>query len=98
MKVLRIMALVVALTHAASVLALVVAWGYTNLGAALGQQWASLNGPEPVWPSELGYGGMWLGAITFVALVAIGLVALVATRIRDRRRKLLRHAPALKLN
>ena len=86
MKVLRIMALAVAVLMAASMLALVVAWGYTNLGALLGQQWASLNGPEPVWPAVLGYGGMWLGTITFVALVIIGLVALVATRIRDRRR------------
>ncbi|MGV8883953.1 MAG: hypothetical protein ACOH19_17545 [Rhodoglobus sp.] len=85
MKFLKVVALTVAIAHAVSLISLVIAWGYANLGALLGQQWASLDGPEPVWPAFLGYGGMWLGAITFVILVVIGLVALVATRVRDRR-------------
>jgi len=50
---------------------------YAAVGRSRGEEWGSLNGPEPVWPAVLGFGSMWLMAISAAVLGLLVLVALV---------------------
>ena len=61
-----------------SLLALAVAVIYGNLGRSRGEQWGSLDGPEPVWPAVLGFGALW--AIPISAIVLVGLVVIAIVR------------------
>lgn len=49
---------------AVSVVAFLVAVGWATLGRALGQEWSSLDGPEPVWPAVVGFSAPYLFAPT----------------------------------
>lgn len=46
---------------------------YGAIGQARGEVWGSLNGPEPIWPSVIGF-----GALNLIALSALAIVILLA--------------------
>ena len=48
------------ITLALSVVAFLVALGWASVGRALGQEWSSLDGPEPVWPAVVGFASPYL--------------------------------------
>ncbi|TFC96809.1 MULTISPECIES: hypothetical protein [Cryobacterium] len=61
-----------------SIFALLGVYVYVDIGWARGEQWASLNGPEPIWPAVVGFGAMYL--IPISALVMILLVGVAIAR------------------
>jgi len=66
-----------AITLGLAIFALLGVVGYTAIGRARGENWSSLNGPEPVWPAAIGFGAAYVipvAAIVLVALVAIAVV------------------------
>lgn len=82
----------ISIVFGAGLLALLGVITYTSIGRALGQHWTSLDGPEPVWPAVVGFGSMWLIAISGVTLVLLLLAALIHGLVQERAR--LRHVPA----
>lgn len=77
--------LISAIVLGASIIALVAVSGYAMLGRSLGQNWSSLDGPEPVWPTVVGFGSMWMIAISAVVLVGLLIAAAVVRSVRASR-------------
>ncbi|MET3452638.1 hypothetical protein [Curtobacterium sp. 1544] len=67
---------------AVSVVAFLVAVGWATLGRALGQEWSSLDGPEPVWPAVVGFSAPYLFALSLVTLAVLGGIRLATRRTR----------------
>ena len=60
-----------------SILALVGVVTYVNIGLSRGEQWSSLDGPEPVWPAVVAFTALWAIPISAIALVGLVLAAIV---------------------
>ncbi|GAB3142638.1 hypothetical protein GCM10027057_26950 [Marisediminicola antarctica] len=70
-----------------SIAALVGVVAYTAIGRARGENWSSLNGPEPVWPAVVGFGAMYvipISALLLVVLVVSAIVRAYMPRSADR--------------
>lgn len=66
------------------VVAVVGVYSYTAIGRSVGEEWGSLDGPEPVWPSVIGFGGMHLIVISTLALLILALVGLLRAYLPRR--------------
>ena len=60
-----------------SIAAFVGVVAYTAIGRARGENWSSLNGPEPVWPAVVGFGAMYVIPISAFVLVVLVVGAIV---------------------
>ena len=60
-----------------SLVALLGVSAYVAIGRNLGERWSSFDGPEPTWPVSVGFGSMWLAAISATVLILLILVAIV---------------------
>ena len=60
-----------------SLIALSGVSAYVAIGRNLGERWSSFNGPGPTWPVAVGFGSMWLAAISATVLILLVLVAIV---------------------
>lgn len=60
-----------------SVAALLGVYAYLEIGWARGEQWASLDGPAPVWPVIVGFSAMYLIPISALMLILLVGVAIV---------------------
>jgi hypothetical protein len=79
-----------------SILTLLAVIAYVNTGRSRGEQWSSLDGPEPVWPAVVGFAAMWAIPISAIVLVGLVLAAVVrAYRPRSGSEKL-RMTPPIK--
>ena len=61
----------------ASIAVLLGVVAYVEIGRSRGENWSSLDGPEPIWPAVLGFGALWAIPISAVLLVALVVVAIV---------------------
>jgi len=61
-----------------SILVFVGVVAYVDIGRSRGEQWSSLDGPEPVWPAVVGFGALY--AIPISAIVLVGLVVAAILR------------------
>jgi hypothetical protein len=50
---------------------------YLEIGLSRGEQWASLDGPEPTWPTALGFGAVYASAASGIVLVGLVVAAIV---------------------
>lgn len=50
--------------------------------------WWSVNGVTPMWPLSVGFGALWLMALSFTFLVLLSLVGLVKDIMFKRRARL----------
>ncbi|MBH0053502.1 MULTISPECIES: hypothetical protein [unclassified Salinibacterium] len=50
--------------------------------------WWSVNGVTPMWPLSVGFGALWLMALSFAFLVLLSIVGLVKDFMITRRARL----------
>lgn len=70
-----------------SIVALLLVIAYVSVGRGLGQEWSSLDGPEPVWPAIVGFGSMNLAALSGAILAVLVIVAIGRELSRGRTAK-----------
>lgn len=68
----------------ASIVALVAVIAYASIGRGLGQDWTSLDGPEPIWPAVIGYGAPYVTIASALVLVVLAMIALIRRSGRAR--------------
>jgi len=60
-----------------SILVFVGVVAYVDIGRSRGEQWSSLDGPEPVWPAVVGFGALYAIPISAIVLVALVVAAIL---------------------
>ncbi|MBH0023476.1 hypothetical protein [Salinibacterium sp. SWN248] len=60
----------------------------SNLARSQDIAWWSVNGVTPMWPLSVGFGALWLMALSFAFLVVLSVVGLAKDFMIKRRARL----------